>query len=394
MRDHPYDVLLESRHRAARGLSRRGVLTALGALGFASTGPALSTTPRRTLRIGSTFDGSSVERANGMACFQGAQACFDAINRGGGLHGASLELVAADDQFKPELAKSNAQAFRADRSILALLTPLGTRQTAAIMEAVTDMAIVGPNTGTAALRKASPPNLFWVRASYDEEVEKLIATASTLGTRRIGLVHPDDPLGRSVLAAFERSMKAHGLTPAVVATTPNTISREVEPAALAVAGAAPQMVIMALAGVAPLFVQALRKTSGGQTAIYGLSIGASMANIKAMGDLARGVGFALIVPSPFSPKHEIVRRYRADMIAAGQSAFSLPSIEGYINARVCAEALLRAGPGATRESLIAALENLEAFDLGGLRINYGRGNRIGGHFVDVAVIGTEGRLLS
>jgi branched-chain amino acid transport system substrate-binding protein len=366
----------------------------LAALALSASVRTVSAATRRTLKIGSTFDSSGVEQANGTGCFQGAQACFAAINRAGGLHGASLELVPADDQFMPERARANALAFRADRAVVAMLTPLGTRQTAAVMEAVTDIAIVGPNTGTTVLRRSSPPNVFWVRASYDEEVEKLIDTASALGTRRIGLVYPDDPLGRSVLAAFERSMKAHGLTAAVLASTPGTTSRAVEPAAEAVAAAAPQMVIMALAGVAPLFVHALRKVSGGQTAIYGLSIGASTTNIKAMGEVARGVGFALIVPSPFTSKHEIVRRYQADMQSAGQSAFSLPSLEGYINARVCAEGLLRAGPGVTRESLIAALEGIEALDLGGMRIDYGRGNRIGGHYVDVAVIGADGRLLS
>lgn len=119
----------------------------------------------RTLRIGATFDASGVERANGTGNFRGGQAFFNALNKAGGINGMKVELLQADDQFKPDLAKANALAFQADRSVLGLLTPLGTRQTATIMEAVKDMAIVGPNTGTAALRKSSPPNLFWVGVS-------------------------------------------------------------------------------------------------------------------------------------------------------------------------------------------------------------------------------------
>jgi ABC-type branched-subunit amino acid transport system substrate-binding protein len=376
----------------SRILRRRDLLATVGGAAAAFALPAFG--QARTIRLGATFDNSGVEKANGSGCFKGATAYFNALNKAGGLNSAKVELLMADDQFKPDVAKANAQAFEADKSVLALLTPLGTRQTAAVMESVTGMAIVGPNTGTAALRKTSPPNVFWVRASYDQEVEKLIKTAVTLGSTRIGIVYPNDPLGKGVFAAFERSMAAAQLTPAVVATTPGTTSTEVEPAAQAIAKAAPQMVVMVLAGVAPLFVRALRKL-GATSTLYGLSISASASNIEALGELGRGMGFAIVVPSPFAPKNEIVRRYQADMAASGWgSDFSLPTLEGYINARITAEALRKAGPGVTRESLIAALEKIESLDLGGMRVGYGHGNRIGGSFVDVAVLGSGGRIMS
>jgi branched-chain amino acid transport system substrate-binding protein len=370
---------------------RRDILVTLGSGAAALAVPAFAQS--RSIRLGSTFDNSGVEKANGSGCYRGAQAYFNAINKTGGINGSKVELIMADDQFKPDVAKSNAQAFEADRSILGLLTPLGTRQTAAVMEVAAGMAIVGPNTGTAGLRKNSPPNVFWVRASYDQEVEKLIKTAVTLGTTKVGIVYPNDPLGKGVFAAFERSMAAARLTPAVVATTPGTTSNEVEPAADAIAKAAPQTVIMVLAGVAPLFVKALR-ARGATSSIYGMSISASASNIEALGALGRGLGFAIVVPSPFAPKNDIVRRYQTDMAASGWSDYSLPTLEGYINARITAEALRKAGPGVTRDSLIASLEKIESLDLGGIRIGYGPGNRIGSTFVDVAVIGAGGRMMS
>jgi branched-chain amino acid transport system substrate-binding protein len=370
---------------------RRWTVVVAGTVASAIAAPVVAQSG--SIRIGSTFDNSGVEKHNGASCFLGARACFEAINREGGIHGKQLTLIQADDQFNPQLAKSNAKAFQADRTMLGLLTPLGTRQTAAVMEAVGDMAIVGPNTGTAALRKTSPPNLFWVRASYDQEVERLVATSAALGHTRIGIVYPDDPLGKSVYAGFERSIAAHGLTPAVVATTPGTTSLQVEPAAMAVATAAPQVVIMVMAGVAPRFVQALRKLDGGRTTIYGLSISINAENVRAMGEYGRGVGFSIIVPSPFVAKSDIVRRYQTDLRALGDEEHSLPALEGYINARVLVEGLRLAGPNATRETLIKALERIEALDLGGgMRIGYGRGNRVGSHFVDLAVIDAAGRI--
>jgi len=348
----------------------------------------------KTLRIGATFANSGPEKVNGAGMFEGSTAYFNAVNRAGGIHGAKVELVMADDKFNPDVAKQNAQAFQADASMLAIIHPLGTRQVAAVMEAAPDMAVVGPNTGTVALRKKQAPNTFWVRANYDQEVDKLISTAAMLGTTKIGLVHPKDPLGAGLLAAFNVACDKYKIKPAVIATTPSTISPEVDPAAAEIAKAAPQLVIMGLgAGTAPLFLRALRK-AGSASTVYGLSIAMSAQNIRDLGDLSRGVGFSIVVPSPFATKYEIVRRYQADMAASGSKDYSLPSLEGYIDARVLAEGLRRAGAAPTRASIIAALEQIESLDIGGLRIGYGKGMREGSRFVDVAVIGAAGRFIS
>ena len=378
---------------APAGSTRRRVLSHLAAAAAAMGCGAPVFAAARTFRIGSTFDSSGVEKANGTGLHLGASAFFNALNKGGGLAGSRIELVAADDQFKPDLAKTNALAFGGDRSIVAMLHPLGTRQTAAVMEAVQDMAIVGANTGTVALRKKGAANVFWVRANYDQEIEKLVSTAATLGIRNIGLVHPSDPLGQSLLAAFKAATAKFKLEPGVIATTPNTISMDVEPAARELAKTPPQVVIMGLAGTAPAFVRALR-AAGCTSPIYGLSIGASTANIKALGEASRGLGFSIVVPSPFATKYEIVRRYQADMQANGSTEYSLPSLEGYVNARVLTEGLRRAGPNATRESVVAALESVDSLDVGGMRFAFGKDKREGSSFVDVAVIGVGGRMIS
>lgn len=375
-----------------RRMRRRELITRMGSAAVLAIATPVSA-QGRTVRIGCTFDNSGVERANGSGAFRGATALFGALNRTGGIAGAKVELVLADDQFKPDLTQQHARTFDDDASIVAMLSPLGTRQTAAAMEVVKDMAIVGPITGTAGLRKTSGPNVFWVRASYDQEIDKLIKTAVTLGFNSIGIVYPNDPLGKGVFAAFERSMVAARLTPTVVATTPGTTSPEVAPAAEAVVKASPQLVLLGFAGMSPAFVRALRER-GGTSAVYGMSISASAANIEAMGELGRGFGFSIVVPSPFAPKFEIVRRYQADMAASGWTDFSLPTLEGYINARVLAEGLRRAGPDPKREALKVALEKIESLDLGGMRVGYGASNRQGSAFVDVAVLGEKGRILT
>ena len=197
--------------------SRRRVLTGLAATAAVGLGmPAIA--QGKSIRIGTTFDNSSVEKANGQGLYQGSSAFFNALNKSGGINGTKVDLVMADDTFKPEVAKANALAFEKDSAVLALLHPLGTRQTSEVMDAVPGMAVVGPITGTVSLRKKTAPNTFWVRVNYDQEVEKLVTTAAVLGQSRIGLVHSNDPLGQSVLAAFKAALAKAKLEPAVIAT--------------------------------------------------------------------------------------------------------------------------------------------------------------------------------
>nr|HPR45825.1 ABC transporter substrate-binding protein [Ottowia sp.] len=354
--------------------------------------PAMAqSTGSRVIRIGTTFDNSGVEKANGSGLFLGSSAYFDALNKAGGINGSKVELVMKDDGFKPDVSKTNALALAEDPAVLAILHPLGTRQTAAVIDAVPGLAVVGPNTGTVALRKKPSPNAFWVRANYDQEIERLVAQAASVGQTRIGLVHPKDPLGQSLLAGFTAAMARHKIEPVVIATTPGTTSMEVDPAAKEIAKASPQIVIVGLAGTAAAFIKALR-AAGGNSTIYGISISAG--SIFGMGDQAHGVGFSIPVLSPFAARSELVRRYQADMLAAGHKTFSLSSMEGYVDACVLAEGMRRAGSSLNRASLIAGLERIEGWDAGGMRFNFSRGNHEGSTFVDVAIIGGGGRLLT
>jgi branched-chain amino acid transport system substrate-binding protein len=377
----------------SRQRSRRRAMATIAGAAFATGMPLARAQDKSAWRVGTVVDASGAEKANGSGLYLGSSACFDALNRAGGIHGRRLDLALADDRFDPDTARRHAQAFHDDPACIALLHPLGTRPTAAVIEAAPQLPVIGPSTGTPSLRTKPLHQVFWLRAHYGQEVDKLVGTAVAQGIARIGVVHSKDALGESVLAACQAALARHGRAPAVVVTTPGTTSPDVAPAAEAMARAATQLVVMSLAGTAPAFVRALRR-AGGASTVYGLSIAASTSGIRELGELSRGLGFSIVVPSPFSQKHGVVRQYQADMRARGATEFSLASLEGWIAARVLAEGLRRAGPTAGRAALIAAMEHIDQLELGGFRIGFGPGQREGSRFVDVAVVGQGGRVLS
>ena len=69
------------------------------------------------------------------------------------------------------------------------------------------------------------------------------------------------------------------------------------------------------------------------------------------------------------------------------------ALEGYINARVFAEALQRAGRNPTRAAFIDATWNLKKWDLGGFEISASTPDRNASRFVELTLVGRDGRFL-
>ncbi len=371
--------------------SRRQWIQATGAL-VAGT-PWMARAQGGPIRIGSTVALSGVEQPNGESLMQGAQACFNAINRAGGINGRQIEMVMADDGFNPAKAKENALKFVADSGVVALLHPQGTRQTTEIMNAVKTMPIVGPNSGATALHKRGAPNVFWVRTNYDVELERLVRFADTLGLRQMALVYPNDPFGMSVLDGFNAALDRRGIKAVGMATTPGTASLEVDAAAKTLADMPAQVLIMSLVGALPAFHAAYRE-AGGSAIAFGLSLGGGAANLAALANHREKPIFSTVVPAPNAERFELIRRYRADMRASKLTGESLVSLEAYANARVLAEGIRRAGAKVDRESVTAGLEGMSDFDLGGLRIRYGKDVREGNAYTDVVTVAENGQILS
>jgi ABC-type branched-subunit amino acid transport system substrate-binding protein len=68
-------------------------------------------------------------------------------------------------------------------------------------------------------------------------------------------------------------------------------------------------------------------------------------------------------------------------------------MEGFIAARVMTEALKRAGNNPTRESVIRGMESLKSFDVGGFIIDFGNQTRTGSEYMEMTMIGREGKFV-
>ena len=87
-----------------------------------------------------------------------------------------------------------------------------------------------------------------------------------------------------------------------------------------------------------------------------------------------------------------MRDYQTAMRAKGRENFTLGSLEAYVNTRVLAEGLERAGADPTRAKLRNALASIRNWDLGGFVVDYsGQSPYAGSRYVDMGVLTGTGR---
>ena len=373
-------------------LPRRHVLAAAAALPWLGLGAARA--QDGAIRIAQSTALTGPLGDLGSAMHQGAKAAFAGINARGGVHGKSIELVTRDDAYEVPKALANVEQFLSDPGTFALFNCMGTPMIEAMLPKVIDSGIpfFAPFTG-AQLSRTKARSVFNIRASYADEAEKLVQHLSTIGIQRIGIVYQNNTFGKEVFSAAKQSMDRLQLPGALAVTVENNASDAGTAAAKLAAGNL-EAILIGLAGKPTLeFVKAFRAQQRGVT-LYALSVMGTSATVKALGADATGMAISQVVPLPTNAVMPVVRDFQAAWKSSGATAEpSHLALEGYINARVFAEALHRAGRNPTRAAFIDAAWSLKKWDLGGYEINATSPERNASRFVELTLVGRDGRFL-
>ena len=251
-----------------------------------------------------------------------------------------------------------------------------------------------PMTGAKLARPKGVRNILNVRASYSDEAEQMMQHLSTIGIKRIAVAYQNNSFGKEVFENVRAALDRQQLKPVETATVESS-GVDAGTASGKLAQAAPDTVIVVLAGKPALdFIKAFRAQRRG-TPIYAFSVIGAAATLRAIGDDAVGVAVTQVVPSPGSPSVAVVRDFQQAWKAAGAKLEpSHVALEGYINARVFVEALKKAGRNPTREQFIDSAWALKRTDLGGFEVAFSEPGRGASRFVEMTMLGRGGRFVS
>ncbi|TDM05819.1 MAG: hypothetical protein C4K60_14035 [Ideonella sp. MAG2] len=351
------------------------------------TGPQA---PRHALVVGQTLSLDAGRNPAAVAVRQGIETALQVVRLNGGIRGRPLWLRSLDDQGQPEAAARNAQRL-ADEGALLLFAPLGDACASAVLAVASrrQMPLMAPLSGLARFYEAIPSGVYPVRASARAECEFLWGHARTMGMRRVAVLHLDDEFGRSLRDDAHAAAEALGLPPVLsMSLAPGSSAAALAP--LLERARHVDMVLLLTDGPAAAeFVRQLRRL-GLRAVVMGLSTCAAGV-LAQLGPEAYGLQFSQVVPSPWGASLHWVQQFQLAFKASfrGQPLSHL-CLEAYVSTLALAEALRNAGPQPTRESLRAALHN-SSVALDGFSSHYLDGQARGSRYVDMALVGHDGR---
>ena len=339
--------------------------------------------------------------SNGTENYEGAKAYFDEINAQGGINGQKIRLVKEDDQYKTEETIRLVQEVAKRDKPVAFINLLGSATISTmIKDKVFDKVatpFVGITPGSESLRNPGSSGMFHVEAGDQAQLRRVLTRLSTVGLNKISVVYQDLPFGKSGLAYVEQLAPKMGIE--VLAKVPVPSAGEDLKAAAQQLKASKSLVhVMILTPNSGAAMVRDLRASGDPLPIYSLSyVPASAILEKASLKDVVGVALAQVTPNPDSSTTQLSRDFRAAMdklqFQAATKTRSSMQIIGYVNARVTGEAIRRAGPNPTPDKVLAALRTLRV-DLGGYPVDFTdpKHSNIGASFVDIGVVGSDGRL--
>lgn len=327
---------------------------------------------------------------------QGIKAYVNEANKQG-IRGRKISVFEVDDRYS---ADGFVEQFKKslEKKPVALLSPIGSNALKRLLDDklldTADVLVMNAIPGAESFRAPGHPKLFHIRAGDKQQIEKMVTHSRTIGMTRLSVLYQDLPIGTSGMAvAQEAASRSAGLELKGVKSAPE---------APALATASQQIVALGGQGVlvlgAPRFmaegVAALRKAGVSQS-IFVLSYVPSGLIVKLAGpEGARGVGIAQTYPNPNGRTLPIHRDFEAAMKGSFPQLTQYTSfhLEGYLSARTVAEALKRnTEKEPTATGLAKTLRSMGEIDFGGFRVDFSKGNT-GSSFVDIAVIGSDGKL--
>lgn len=356
---------------------------------------ALAFAPARAdIVVGQTIGVTGQAAATVKEALNGAMLWIEHVNAQGGIKGEKIQLLTLDDEFDVQKAAANARVLIEQKKAVVLFMNRGTPHTEAILPLLQQhgIALVAPSTGAMLLHSPVQRYVFNVRAPYQREAEKAIEHLHSMGTTRIAVVHVDDSFGRDALEGASKGFAKARLQPVAVlkADREKPAFDSLVPAL--VKAEAQAVLWVGSSQVVAGGVKALR-AAGSSAQVVTLSNNASAGFMKQLGDASRGVIVSQVFPGERAVKYPFVQEAQRLAKAKGYDELTPAMLEGFAAAKVLAEALRQAAPQFTREKVLAALEGLRRFDLGGLEISYGPGDHSGLDFADLAIIGADGRFV-
>ncbi|MEO6892509.1 MAG: ABC transporter substrate-binding protein [Ktedonobacteraceae bacterium] len=350
------------RRRARRWYAALIMIAAIFALAACGSGsgaaPAASVpgVSGDTITIGGVLDTTGPLKVICAPILAGDQLYFNKINAAGGIHGRKIKFVQVSDNGESTRTRDAVRQLVEQDNVFAIFQVCGSGA-ANVAESYTNpkgIPLVDPIGGGAKFADAQGNALPWVwmtQPNYGDEghvIGNYVATS--LHAKTVGLLYEQDVLGLQQKTALGDSLQKYGAQ-LVTSVGYNAAQTDFTAAVQALKASNPAVIVLnGLPGPTAKFVAAA--TGQGYRPHLGYVANYPMADnswARVLGSAGEGV----YVSGYTSTTSPLAQDYLH--ATASDAVFSAYKFYGYINAKIFADALNKAGQNPTRASLQTAL---------------------------------------
>ena len=345
--------------------------------------------------VGASLPLSGANAAAGKEGLAVLQAYFDSVNRTGGIDGRPLQLTVLDDGFNPQKAGDNARELAAGKAV-ALVNCWGSSSCSTMVPVATQagLPLVGGIAGGGTMRSEPGRYAFNIRASTVAEIDTMVRHMASIGQTSVAVFYQDDGFGKGSHKTALEVLGKRNLKPVLeMAMAPDGSNAAAIAKAMAELPALNSALVLASPPATIALITQARK-NGLRTQFYNLAAQANNTVLQGLGEHTGNVVFSTLVPSPWRSAIAVVKDYQQVAEAAeGKPHYSYLGMEVYLNARTLVEGLRKAGRNVQRESLVTALETLDAHQYGPMALRFGAKQREGSSYVGLAMIDRRGHFI-
>lgn len=310
---------------------------------------------------------------------KGADIWFKYINEQGGIHGRKIIYKMVDDSYNPSRTKILVKQLIERDKVFALVSPLGSAPTAAVIDYIVKKKVPLVGAGTGAKKNVSYPSkyVFPLYPSYFMEGQQLVRFAKEqLGAKTVSLLYQNDPSGKTHIEGIKSVLDKYGVK--LVAVEPYEKDElDVSSQAIKIKSANPDVHLCSCAPEHAAKFYTERQKLGMKMPVINVFFGKSPKVAELAGNAAvEGVYFTTIFRDVNDKDEEMTRFLRLLKKYYPNEQPDAIHLWGYVGAQVASEAFQRMGrDNITRDRFVETLESIRNWKGSVVPvINIGKGN--------------------
>lgn len=286
-----------------------------------------------------------------------------------------IKFVNLDDKYEPNLTVRNTLELLEREDLFLFYGYVGTPTVKKILPIIenNDIPFIAPFTGASFLRDGQNDLIVNFRASYFEEIDKIVDyLSSKKNIKKIAVFYQNDNYGEEGYVSLIKSLRSRKMKlQGEGMYKRNTLS--IKHAFSEIKESEPEAIIMIGAYKAnALFIKKAKKDKKLKNAIYcNISFSDADQMIKELNYETDNLIFSQIVPSFDNSKIDIIREYKYIMNRYyPNEPLGFISLEAFLVAKTVVEAIVKIKGNLTHSKFLKAYKSLTSENLRGIDLNY------------------------